>query len=379
MDLRWKAFLRTAASSRVIFVSLALIFLAYIRISSLRTRNWKDSLELGLGQKGFCNEPNLSYGLFYFEADVGFNSSHFIPICEKRSVGFCVGDSFWLNCFETIDSNPFPENLNEKFQVEERDFAPYTTIMLVCGIFCVFLSYLYENNRIQFIEEQEGRFNSSTDKAMMLRFLNMLCFSLSILMFVSAASLISIHRENCTKSFRPQTTYDTRFCEKLSECEGGVGIYSIVNPDDYFAVHFSSFAVAIGVMILLTTAVNCLFGKSGRYYHTVHPQLDGEEDAEERAPVRARASAPPREVSHQIRFALLDLKTNTRTSISEKDCPICLTSLVPLRRGDEDTEADTPPPDVVTLPCSHCFHLRCMVEWTKDHHSCPVCRRDISH
>ena len=44
-----------------------------------------------------------------------------------------------------------------------------------------------------------------------------------------------------------------------------------------------------------------------------------------------------------------------------QDCPICL---------DSCCEKNS-----LTLPCGHCFHTGCILEWFDKQMTCPVCRR----
>ena len=48
--------------------------------------------------------------------------------------------------------------------------------------------------------------------------------------------------------------------------------------------------------------------------------------------------------------------------IEEKECCICLQEL-----KDHITK----------LNCSHCYHSKCIKEWTKNSNNCPICRRKI--
>ncbi|XP_068121748.1 uncharacterized protein [Hyperolius riggenbachi] len=46
---------------------------------------------------------------------------------------------------------------------------------------------------------------------------------------------------------------------------------------------------------------------------------------------------------------------------SSNSCPICLS----------DLEGSDP---VLTLQCTHQYHLECMLTWLRDHNTCPLCR-----
>ena len=48
--------------------------------------------------------------------------------------------------------------------------------------------------------------------------------------------------------------------------------------------------------------------------------------------------------------------------IEEKECCICLQKL-------KD--------NITKLNCSHCYHSKCINEWTKNSNSCPICRKQI--
>ncbi|TVT99605.1 hypothetical protein EJB05_55035, partial [Eragrostis curvula] len=45
----------------------------------------------------------------------------------------------------------------------------------------------------------------------------------------------------------------------------------------------------------------------------------------------------------------------------QDDCPVCL---------DEFKEGDT----LRVMPCSHCFHIRCIYKWLRASGVCPCCR-----
>lgn len=45
-------------------------------------------------------------------------------------------------------------------------------------------------------------------------------------------------------------------------------------------------------------------------------------------------------------------------------CPVCLSDY---EHGDRCS----------VLPCKHGFHNKCILEWTKEHSTCPMCRVDL--
>jgi len=48
------------------------------------------------------------------------------------------------------------------------------------------------------------------------------------------------------------------------------------------------------------------------------------------------------------------------------DCSICMDEIV-----NEDNEI------ILRVPCGHCFHEDCLLEWCKNHLDCPLCRQQI--
>jgi len=75
------------------------------------------------------------------------------------------------------------------------------------------------------------------------------------------------------------------------------------------------------------------------------------------------------EISRQILRLGLEGGSEEDVNVS---CPICLH---PLLQSDEGGEDDVV---IYKLPCSHCFHSRCVKQWLHDHVSCPVCRADLT-
>ncbi|TVT99607.1 hypothetical protein EJB05_55037, partial [Eragrostis curvula] len=61
--------------------------------------------------------------------------------------------------------------------------------------------------------------------------------------------------------------------------------------------------------------------------------------------------------------AILGLREPTSDEAMElqDDCPVCL---------DEFKEGDT----LRMMPCSHCFHIRCIYKWLRASGVCPCCR-----
>lgn len=49
-------------------------------------------------------------------------------------------------------------------------------------------------------------------------------------------------------------------------------------------------------------------------------------------------------------------------------CSVCMDTLVDSRGLSEE---------VVTLPCSHCFHAECLRPWLETNTNCPTCRFDL--
>jgi len=51
-------------------------------------------------------------------------------------------------------------------------------------------------------------------------------------------------------------------------------------------------------------------------------------------------------------------------SSDKKDCVICLEEF---KNGDE----------VITLPCFHLYHKKCISDWLKLNNACPICKHVI--
>jgi hypothetical protein len=58
-------------------------------------------------------------------------------------------------------------------------------------------------------------------------------------------------------------------------------------------------------------------------------------------------------------------------------CPICLHSLLADEDVDDGEEVSETDDIIYKLPCSHCFHSRCVKQWLHNNSSCPVCRADL--
>jgi len=56
----------------------------------------------------------------------------------------------------------------------------------------------------------------------------------------------------------------------------------------------------------------------------------------------------------------------------DMSCSICLYSLLSLDGVDEKKEVV-----IYKLPCSHCFHRKCVKQWLHNNSNCPVCRADL--
>ena len=62
--------------------------------------------------------------------------------------------------------------------------------------------------------------------------------------------------------------------------------------------------------------------------------------------------------AHELRRLLAPVRGVCET------CPICL---------EESAAKDK----MARLACGHTFHCRCLAEWLGQHHSCPLCRKDL--
>ena len=65
----------------------------------------------------------------------------------------------------------------------------------------------------------------------------------------------------------------------------------------------------------------------------------------------------------------------------DMSCPICLHPLLLSGSNGDGDEASNEVEDVMIykLPCSHCFHSRCVTQWLHNNSSCPVCRADLAN
>ena len=57
-------------------------------------------------------------------------------------------------------------------------------------------------------------------------------------------------------------------------------------------------------------------------------------------------------------------KLERKCSVNDAMCQVCLCNY---DDGDE----------VITMPCTHCFHSDCVSTWLKDHSTCPICKMEI--
>ena len=60
----------------------------------------------------------------------------------------------------------------------------------------------------------------------------------------------------------------------------------------------------------------------------------------------------------------LDVLPEIRTEPAEIECAVCLENII--ISGTQ-----------IKLPCSHTFHDTCILEWGKNHFTCPTCRANI--
>jgi len=61
-------------------------------------------------------------------------------------------------------------------------------------------------------------------------------------------------------------------------------------------------------------------------------------------------------------------------SISESaDCTVCMEALFPPIADGEDPQDNT----VLSMPCKHPFHRKCLVPWLKQSNTCPSCRYEL--
>ncbi|KAG8093539.1 hypothetical protein GUJ93_ZPchr0012g19051 [Zizania palustris] len=67
---------------------------------------------------------------------------------------------------------------------------------------------------------------------------------------------------------------------------------------------------------------------------------------------------------NRVPDAVLSLPETNAADARQAECAVCL----------EDFMADD---KLRTMPCSHCFHDRCLSEWLRISRSCPLCRLAI--
>ena len=59
------------------------------------------------------------------------------------------------------------------------------------------------------------------------------------------------------------------------------------------------------------------------------------------------------------------------TEMKQEECIVCLNELsqIPIEQSDTNIFLKT--------PCNHKFHKKCLLDWLKEKHLCPVCRTNI--
>jgi hypothetical protein len=58
----------------------------------------------------------------------------------------------------------------------------------------------------------------------------------------------------------------------------------------------------------------------------------------------------------------------------DEECAICQDVLFP-----ENTETSQTDGVILQMDCSHSFHQDCLLEWFKEHHTCPICRHELEY
>ncbi|KAL5711478.1 hypothetical protein ACHQM5_021928 [Ranunculus cassubicifolius] len=81
---------------------------------------------------------------------------------------------------------------------------------------------------------------------------------------------------------------------------------------------------------------------------------------------RGAASQSSIQALEQLELSQADVE---QAIIQTPSCPICF--------NDFDVSLATPKDRITRLPCSHHYHLHCIVQWLQRSHFCPMCRNPL--
>lgn len=97
-------------------------------------------------------------------------------------------------------------------------------------------------------------------------------------------------------------------------------------------------------------------------YHNISPDPGVREPYDDPTPTLAPAPTPAP--------ARVELKPHVCTE--QFDCSICLDTVYPAMGTMVERTCKT-------APCGHSFCSNCIDKWTKEHDTCPMCRKSLAH
>ena len=183
------------------------------------------------------------------------------------------------------------------------------------------------------------------------------------------------------------------FCTHMKNCK--VEIRSILQASDGMVVNYASFALALGIMLLVISCVAVVYDIIDMSGAVVPYDDEGELEMPAELPVRTRPTGPATDPISNMRRAVSrkmhKWKGPDVQTIKSVECPVCLEQLMA-----KPAETSTLPEMnsnlllnsmssvvmenghyITQIPCGHIFHEYCICKWAREHTTCPVCRANL--
>ncbi len=436
---RLRLLLQIGRQSKTVFVGFLFLYIIYLQISSHVTNNWEKSRLNGFSESGVCISPSAAYDIVQFNTfswedgriDIDdFISTVYKPVAYRTDDdntntkylldkdSLCITAARIEKCSSVLESVQVGENLLEFKSLfnsyGKRSYFPFVTVLNVLCVIALAITILFEADEkcVNFLTSSTWQCSQHINRRTFECVNVMIVLTIGVLCIVGSFSYRKIYDEDCREVYRDISTRDS-FCDVIESC--GLGLSSIIEPDDKLVQNYFFISMVLGILIIFCVVFRYILPIKIPYVGIL--PVEGIEEGSDIINISSEISVvdddSPSNFGDDQLFSLEPQASHPGTNainlmlalgdgslwipipIDESDkmddeCTICLSDFKLSTSHDQQVHKDgndcahvfankdegLMSETVVKLSkCDHKFHRKCIIEWLEqENHTCPICR-----
>lgn len=423
--------LKTAPVIKSLAYLIIIALYCYLRARSARTDDFSGDKDYCIADKSTCQSKEIQYSA----AVASLDEPPYCYISDKGpEKGVCISNEMVEKCLEeywSVHSGDFNSDISIYASDKEASYFPFDFFILILCFTSLLFTQCFEISSGNHFVEDETSFISRNEILKVTRFNAVLGITNFSLIIWSSQTFNLMKEESCTDNTH---NFANDFCLNMVHCN--TGIRSVVNTEDPLISNYSVIAICCACFLVLTVLLSCcrpnfmdhnnVYARNARDENERNENtneavdtlialftselLNLEHDSEQIANRRLTPAIELTRPAIQMRNWKWKRINACGGNAAPVECAICLEVL----SGVADTDSFTttfqakrkygkskrpsrspqiaPTDDAsndqeslnqeiqwaVQLPCAHCFHESCIIQWSKSHQTCPNCRANLS-